>query len=126
MNIVPLYAAVLGLLYVFLSVRTLRLRRRLKIALGDGGNSDMLRAIRVHSNFAEYVPLTLVLLFFLENRGAPVWFLQSLCAAFLVGRMSHAYGVSRSPEKFVYRVGGMATTFTVITLCCLGLLFQLI
>lgn len=57
----PLYASILALMFVGLSVRTLRMRRRLKIAVRDAGNRRMLRAMRVHSNFAEYVPLGLLL-----------------------------------------------------------------
>ena len=61
-HIVPAYAALLALFFVALSIRTLRLRRELRIAVGDGGNPAMLRAMRVHANFAEYVPLGLILL----------------------------------------------------------------
>jgi uncharacterized membrane protein YecN with MAPEG domain len=63
MLITPFYAAFLGLGFVTLSILTLRLRRKFKIALGDGGNKQLLRAIRVHSNFAEYVPLALILIY---------------------------------------------------------------
>lgn len=63
MNTLPLYAALLALIFVFLSVRTLRLRRTLQIGIGDGGNTEMLRAMRVHSNFSEYVPISLILIF---------------------------------------------------------------
>ncbi|HAY26639.1 MAG TPA: glutathione metabolism protein, partial [Candidatus Accumulibacter sp.] len=59
---VPAYAALLALFFVALSIRTLRLRRELRITVGDGGNPAMLRAMRVHANFAEYVPLGLILL----------------------------------------------------------------
>jgi len=62
MHIVPLYAALLALIFVALSVRTLRMRRRLRIAVGDGGDTALLRAMRVHANFAEYVPLSLLLI----------------------------------------------------------------
>ena len=65
-----LYAALLGLLFVVLSVRTLRLRRNLRIAVGDAGNPKMLRAMRVHSNFAEYIPLSLLLIYLAEAQGA--------------------------------------------------------
>jgi hypothetical protein len=67
MHIVPLYAALLAILFVALSVRTLGLRRSLGIGLGDAGNEQMLRAMRVHSNFAEYVPLSLILLYLVDN-----------------------------------------------------------
>ena len=69
MNITPFYAAILALLFFALSVRTLRLRRKLQIVIGDAGNPHMLRAMRVHANFAEYAPFTLLLAFMLELQG---------------------------------------------------------
>ena len=53
MHLTPVYAALFALFYSALSVRALRLRGRLKIALGDGGDKRLLRATRVHGNFAE-------------------------------------------------------------------------
>ncbi|MCV2421256.1 MAPEG family protein [Paucibacter sp. DJ2R-2] len=114
MPIVPLFAAILALLFFALSVRTLRLRHRLKIGLGDAGNSEMLRAVRVHSNFAEYVPITLLLLFFAENLGAPTWAMLGLGFLLVLGRCSHAYGVSQARENFSFRIAGMAMTFSVL------------
>jgi uncharacterized membrane protein YecN with MAPEG domain len=52
MRIAPYYAALLGLLFFALSVRTLRLRHRLRIAIGYAGNEQLHCAERVHSNFA--------------------------------------------------------------------------
>jgi uncharacterized membrane protein YecN with MAPEG domain len=40
------------------------------IAIGDAGNPEMLRAMRVHSNFAEYVPLSLLLIYFVETAAS--------------------------------------------------------
>ncbi len=68
MNITILYAALLAILFVVLSIRTIRLRRSLKIGVGDAGNYKMLRAIRVHSNFSEYVPLAVLLIFFVVKK----------------------------------------------------------
>ena len=76
-RIVTAYASILAVLFVFLSVRTLRLRRTLKIAIGDAGNEALLRAMRVHSNFAEYVPLNLLLLYFVEASGAWHWLVHA-------------------------------------------------
>ena len=50
MSITLLYAALLGLLFVTLSIRTLRLRRQFKVSLGGGEEPVLMRAIRVHSN----------------------------------------------------------------------------
>ncbi len=115
LTIVPIYAALLALLFIALSVRTLRLRRRLQIAVGDAGNATMLRAMRVHSNFAEYVPLTLLLIAFVELGGAAAWRVHLFCMCLLVGRCVHAYGVSQLKENYRFRVAGM-----VFTLYCLA------
>ena len=66
MTILPVYAALLALLFVLLSIRTIRTRHSRKVALGHGDDPAMLRAMRVHANFAEYVPLALLLIYFVE------------------------------------------------------------
>ena len=122
MYVVFLYAALLALLFVALSIRTLLMRRRLQIAIGDAGNQGMLRAMRVHSNFAEYVPLSLLLLFFVEASGANPLFLHALGASILAGRISHAFGVSQIKEQYAFRVLGMALTLTPIIIAAVRLL----
>ena len=114
MRITFFYGALLGLLFVLLSVRTLRLRRRLKIAIGDHGDETMLRAMRVHSNFAEYAPLGLLLLYFVELSGANSVFVHVLGLSLVVGRAVHAYGVSQAHEDYRFRVIGMAFTIGVL------------
>jgi len=119
MYIVPLYAAALALLFVFLSFKVIRLRRTLRIAIGDGNNKTMLRAIRVHANFAEYVPITLLLLFFIEMQNAHAMFIHGLCASLLIGRYMHAHGVSHEKEDYRFRRAGMLITFaTIIASAC--------
>jgi uncharacterized membrane protein YecN with MAPEG domain len=124
MNTLSLYAALLALLFVALSIRTLRLRRRLRIGIGDAGNEQMLRAMRVHSNFAEYVPLTLFLIYLAEVQGAPALFIHALGLCLLTGRLSHAYGVSQANENYSFRVFGMAMTFTSLISASAYLLFS--
>ena len=122
MTVLPLYAGLLALLFVALSVRTLRLRHGLRIAIGDAGDARMLRAMRVHANFAEYVPLSLLLLYFVESSGAAPWFVHALGLCILIGRVLHAVGVSQVRERFVFRVLGMALTFTPMIASALRLL----
>lgn len=124
MPIVSLYAALLAILFVGLSIRTIRLRRSLKIAIGDRGSTEMLRAMRVHSNFAEYVPLALLLMALVEVGGGSPWVLHGLGLLLLTGRASHAYGVSQTSEVFAFRVAGMAMTFATILCASLVLLYE--
>ena len=126
MLVTPAYAAVLALLFVGLSVRTLRLRRRLRVAIGDGNQPLLARAMRVHANFAEYVPLTLLLVYLLEASGAPAPAVHLLCGALVVGRIAHSYGVSQMREDFRFRVAGMALTFFSMVSAALGLLYRYI
>lgn len=120
--ITPLYASLLGLLYFALSVRTLLVRRKLQVAVGDGGSKELLRAMRVHGNFAEYAPISLLLLLMLELVGASRLLLHVLCACLVLGRLAHAYGVAKIREDYRYRVFGMAMTFTALVGAAVGLL----
>ena len=120
--IVPYYASLLALLFVLLSVNVIRARRLHKVGIGVAGNSDLERPVRVQANFAEYAPFALLLLAMAEIRGAPPLLLHPLCACLLLGRIAHAWGVSRPNEDFRFRVAGMGATFTAIAGAALTLL----
>jgi uncharacterized membrane protein YecN with MAPEG domain len=114
MPIVALYAAVLAIVFVLLSVRVVRLRGRARATLGDAGDAVLQRAIRVHGNFAEYVPFGLLLIFFAETGGAAAGLVHALCGCLVAGRLVHAYGVSQVRETLAFRVAGMVLTFTAL------------
>lgn len=114
MLITPLYAALLVLVFIALTVQVIRFRQRYQVALGDGGHAELGRAIRVHANFVEYVPLALLLLFFAEYQGLSGWLVHLLGAALLLGRVLHAYGVSKVRENLRFRISGMALTFSML------------
>lgn len=122
MTIISVYASLLAFLFVFLSIRIIRLRRSLGIALGHEENPDMLRAMRVQANCAEYVPIALLLIFLVESSAAHPMLVHALGIALVIGRVSHAIGVSRNPENFNFRVFGMTLTFAVLLVCAVYLL----
>ena len=122
MYVTPVYAAILALIFIALSVRTLRLRRHLNIAVGDKNDLQMLRSMRVHANFAEYVPLTLLLIYMYESGNGMIHVVHALCIALIIGRLAHAYGVGRIEEDYRFRVFGMALTFTALSGAALGVL----
>ena len=114
--ITPVYAALFALFFVALSLRVVNLRRSARINLGDGGNQEMTRRIRVHGNFIEYVPLTLILMALAELQGQPAWAVHLIGACLVVGRLAHAYGVGKTPQIMKLRVLGMMLTFTALTI----------
>ena len=122
MSITPAYAAVLALFFVGLSVRTLLFRRKLGVAVGDAGNPQLLRASRVHANFAEYVPLCIILLGFCEAQGANPVVLHAAFTSLVVARVVHAYGVSNVQERVGFRVFGVAVTLSLLIMSSVFLL----
>lgn len=113
-RVTALYAALLALLFLSLSLRVIGQRHRARIALGTGGDPGLQRAVRVHANFAEYAPIVLVLLLVAELLAAPGWWLHVLGLALLAGRVLHAIGVSREPEDIRIRTAGMTLTFAAL------------
>ena len=108
--VTPVYAAILAVIFVALSFRTLQLRRARDIPIGTAEDPVLTRAARAHANFAEYVPLTLMLLYFLETLTNAGMVLHVLCISLIVGRLVHAYGVSQVDEDYRFRVFGMVIT----------------
>lgn len=109
--------AALMVLYIGLGLRVAWLRIRLRVGIGEGKKPEhrpLRRAIRVHGNFAEWVPVTLFAIYLAEVRGAaPLW-ISILCGALVLGRIGHALGLTRSIGVSVGRTGG--TALTLITL----------
>jgi uncharacterized membrane protein YecN with MAPEG domain len=119
LKITTLYASILGLLFVYLSVRTIRNRRRSGNAVGIGSDILLERAVRAHGNFSEYVPLCLLLLGALEWGEAPRILVHLCGVGLIVGRISHAYGISQENEVFKWRVTGMAFTLSILIILSL-------
>lgn len=114
--VTPFYAGLLAFFYVFLSAQVIRQRYASRISIGDGKDTAMLRKMRVHSNFAEYAPFGLILIGFLELSGGAWWQLHVLGIGLVIGRLTHAYGLSQEPDNFQLRRIGMICTFTVLIL----------
>jgi len=85
-------AGLLGLLAVSLTVSVGRLRMQKKIYLGDGGDPEMLSAIRAHGNFMEYVPLCLALIYFASDYYG-YWPVAVASLVLLLSRVLHAGGL---------------------------------
>jgi len=109
-----IYAGLVSLIFVALSFRVIGARRSLRVGLGDGGDPLLLRRLRAHGNFAEYVPMALILMALIEWQTNAFLIVHLMGASLIVGRLAHAYGVSAEPELPKLRVIGMALTFTAI------------
>lgn len=122
--ITTLYAGLLAILYIALAACVIRGRYKYRIGLGDGGNEDMVRRIRIHGNFAEYVPFALLLLFLVDDAQTSPVIVHILGLMLLIGRLLHAWGVSSSSGVSKGRFIGMVLTMVMIIACAVILLWK--
>lgn len=113
MFVTPLYAGLLALWFVLLSVRVMNLRRR-GPPFGDDGNAGTIRIVRAQANFAEYVPLALLLLGFLEVTRHSIYLLHALGFALLVARLLHGFALSFGWQVRAWRFVGATLTIIVL------------
>jgi len=97
-----------------LAVHVIRGRYQHRLSLGDGGNESFARRIRAHGNFAEYVPLSLLLMAFAELGGSSGVVIYGIGAALVTGRMLHAYALALTDSNMIARRYGMILTFASI------------
>ncbi|TNH81490.1 hypothetical protein CF138_19790 [Aeromonas hydrophila] len=106
MHITLIYAGLLGLLFLLLSFWVVKRRAQFKVMIGEGEAPEMRAAIRAHGNFAEYVPLTLLLMALCELAGVGAFWLHAGGLALLVGRILHAIGIQISKAPNLPRLVG--------------------
>ena len=123
MTVTPIYAGILAILFFVLSLRVIKMRGA-GISLGDGGNPAMLRRIRGHGNFAEYVPFILLMMAMLELSHFSAYFLHGLGIVLVVGRLLHGYALSFTEKFFAGRFWGTVLTFTALNAAGLACLYQ--
>lgn len=120
--ITALYASLCALLIVKLSLGVIAVRRKHKIGLGDGGNDELQAAIRAQGNATEYIPITLILMFLLENIVVYNWIIHLAGITLLTGRIIHAIGIRNQDIK--KRVLGMKITlYLIIALSILNIVY---
>lgn len=112
--ITAFYAGILGLIFIGLTMMIVRLRWRYRVSLGDAGHEDLQRRIRAHGNFAEMVPLSVVLMGFAEMQNMPLVVLHGAGIALVIGRLCHAYAIYTATLPL--RTVGMIATIATIAI----------
>ena len=116
MIVTPTYAGLLALVFFVLSLRVVALRGH-GASLGDGGNPVLLRRIRAHGNFTEYVPFILLMMGILELSHFSTYLLHAIGIVLVAARLMHGYALSFT-EKFKFgRFWGTALTFGLLLVC---------
>ena len=106
-------AGLCGLLLMALSVRVVQVRGAAKVSIGDGGDAMLLSRIRAHANFAEYVPIILILMGLIESTSGTGPTLGVIGVGLVLSRIAHAFGMTR-PAPNPGRIVGTAGTFIIL------------
>lgn len=109
--VTSLYAGLATLLIIGLAARIPPMRRRYRVGIHSGQNETLARAIRVHGNAVEYVPLGLLLLALLELQGVTASVLYVIGGVLMAGRLIHAWGLGRSATYSLGRFWGTVLTW---------------
>jgi uncharacterized membrane protein YecN with MAPEG domain len=121
-----LYAVLLALIGVVLTVRVILGRVRTGVQAGDGGDAALGQAIRAHANFTEQVPIALLVLVLVDLAGASGVVVHALGAALVVARLVSAWGLSRSLGATPPRQAGAGLTALVIVASALLLAWHVL
>jgi uncharacterized membrane protein YecN with MAPEG domain len=123
--VTALYAAIIGLLAVTLTVNVIRNRVGLKVEDGDGGKAPMRMAIRAHANFAQHAPLALLLIGYAEATGNSRIIIHILGAALVLARLLSAWGLATVEGPSFGRQSGAGLTMLVMLGASLVILVRL-
>ena len=104
--ITPMYAAMLGIILLVLSIRVVAVvREKGGIGYGDGGNTDFTPVVRGQGNFIKYVPIILILIAFAEAGGTSISYIHAMGGALVLGRIFHPIGLTNvggiNPFRFI-------------------------
>ena len=119
-----IYAAILGIFLVLLSLNVVIKRSHARVNIGDGNDEKLTRAIRVHANLVEYLPVSLILLLLAELNGASGFWLNFNGIMLVFARAVHAIALSRSSGPSTLRfVGANLTWLVILNLSIWNLIF---
>lgn len=114
LNISGIWFFAFSLFYILLTLNVVRMRWATKTGLGVGEDRRMLKAVRVHGNFAEYIPLVFIGIILMEVRGAGSTWLHSLYAAAFLARILITFGITKTSNFSPYRFLGNCLTYIVL------------
>lgn len=121
--ITALYAALLVAVLVCLTTRIGLLRAKTGISILDGGNARLAVEMRRHGNFAEHVPLAIVLMAIVEINGGSSLFLHVVGIALVISRVAHPFGLHHDRVQAPLRlIGAVGTSLVTIALGVVALL----
>jgi uncharacterized membrane protein YecN with MAPEG domain len=121
-----LWAGLLILLLLVMSLLVVRQRTKHQVMLGDDGIPELARASRAFGNAAEYAPAGMAALAVLALVQAQPLVVHIIGGMLFIGRVAHAIGLSLTGGPSIGRVAGMVATWLAFIFAGVALLFYAI
>jgi uncharacterized membrane protein YecN with MAPEG domain len=119
--VVALYAPLNAFLNIGLATNVVRFRAR----GARDTDKDLVLAVRIHGNNAEFVPLALLMMLIAELLGGASLGLHLAGGLLLLARVSHAVGMPRKAPNPLRSFGVVATWGTIVALGIYCLLLRM-
>ena len=119
-QIFAFYAAANAFIMLVLGVLVVRARVKTRTDIGDGGKPEMAGPLRAHANNAEYVPMALLLMWLILPLGGSVWLIHGAGIPLTLGRLIHAFALSRNTGPSGGRFIGMILTWIAYIVAIVG------
>lgn len=114
LSITPIYAAVLALMMIGLSMYVSSLRANQNVSIGPGTDPALLERIRRHGNFVETVPMALLLIGMGELAGMPTLWVHAVGILLVVSRIIQPLGLFHDKTFTAMRLAGNLGSFAAI------------
>ena len=124
--ITALYALVLALIGSYLAFRAGSRRGQTGISIWYGDDAQLALEMRRHANFAEFVPLALILMAIVELNGIAPWVLHAAGGLLVVARVLHPLGLDAEEISSPLRGIGAGGTLLASLILMVAVGYQLV
>ncbi len=128
--ITALYAGILALYLIPMIGIIIKRRFQSGIGLGSGRDDgllpeqNLLRAVRIHGNFLEFVPIILFLMLLMEITGTSANILHGMGITLAIGRALHGWGLFKSSgttwQRFIGTIVSILLIIFAAIMCILS------
>ena len=118
-------AAAAAIINFWLALRIGQLRGKLKVSVGTGGHEAIERRMRAQLNFAENVPVLLILIGLIEAAQKGGAWLAPVGAVLMLARVLHGLGMDGGKWQWGRGLGTAVTMLATIGLAIVAVLIAL-
>lgn len=118
-------AAAAAVINLWLGIRIGHLRHRFHISVGHGDNELLKRRMRAQLNFAEHMPIVIILIGLVEMTGKGGAWLAPVGALYMIGRVLHGLGMDGGSLEMGRMIGTLVNMVVTAGLAVVAVLIAL-